>query len=276
MKLPLQLSQIDTSLLEGIWQEIVNFFPKLIAAIAVLAIGWLFIKLITFFIKKALKFSKIDVLADKLNEIEFIRDSSVEIKPIAFIVKIVKWLLMLLILIVISDILGLKMLTEGIAAFIGYLPKLFSALAILVVGIYIANIVKNAIQSVFKSFDLGGSTVIGNIVFFAIIIIVAITALNQAGINTDIITSNLTLILGSLLLAFTIAFGLGSKEIIQRLLFGFYSRKNLAVGQRIKIGEIKGTIDSIDNINLVLLTEKGKFIFPITEVNNQIIQIFDD
>jgi hypothetical protein len=276
MKLPLQLSQIDTSLLEGIWQEIVNFFPKLIAAIAVLVIGWLLIKLIIFFIKKALKFSKVDVLADKLNEIEFIRNSSVEIKPIAFIVKIVKWLMLLLILIVISDILGLKMLTEGIAGFIAYLPKLFSALAILVVGIYIANIVKNAIQSVFKSFDLGGSTIIGNIVFFGITVIVAITALNQAGINTDIITSNLTLILGSLLLAFTIAFGLGSKEIIQRLLFGFYSRKNLAIGQRIKIGEIQGTIDSIDNINLVLLTEKGKFIFPITEVNNQIIQIFDD
>ena len=30
-----------------------------------------------------------------------------------------------------------------------------------------------------------------------------------------------------MLLAFTIAFGLGSKNIIERLLFGFYSRKNL-------------------------------------------------
>jgi len=40
----------------------------------------------------------------------------------------------------------------------------------------------------------------------------AITALNQVGIDKEIITSNLTLILGSLLLAFMIAFGLGSKE----------------------------------------------------------------
>ncbi len=276
MKLRLQLDKINFSLFESMWQELQQFLPKLITAIIVLIIGWIFIKILTFFIKKALSISKVDILADKLNEIEFVRNSSIEIKPTVFIVKIVKWFLMLLILIMISDILGMKMLTEGIASFIGYLPKLFSALAILIVGIYIANIIKNSIQSVFKSFGLGGSNVIGNIVFFAITVIVSITALNQAGINTEIITSNLTLILGSLLLAFTIAFGLGSKEIIQRLLFGFYSRKNLSVGQKIKIGEVQGTIEAIDNINLTLLTEKGKFIFPIKEVNNQIIQVFDD
>lgn len=273
MKLALQLDQVNLSLFEDMWQELVKFTPKLIAVIAVLIIGWLLIKIISFVIKKALKFSKIDVLADKLKEIDIFKN--VSIKPTIIVVKVVKWMLWLIMLIVISDILGLQMLTDGIASFIGYLPRLFSAIAILMIGIYIANIIKNAIQSLFKSLDLGGSNVIGSIVFFAIVVIVAITALNQAGIDTEMITSNLTLILGSLLLAFTIAFGLGSKEIVQRLLFGFYSRKNLNVGQKIKISGVEGTIEAIDNIYLTLITNDGKFIFPIKEVNDTIIQVMD-
>lgn len=273
MKLALQLDQVNLSLFEDMWQELLNFMPKLIAVIAVLIIGWLLIKIVSLLIKKALKFSKIDVLAEKLKEIDIFKN--VSIKPTIIVVKVVKWMLLLLILIIISDILGLQMLTEGIASFIGYLPRLFSAIAILMIGIYIANIIKNAILSLFKSLDIGGSNVIGNIVFFAIVVIVAITALNQAGIDTEMITSNLTLILGSLLLAFTIAFGLGSKEIVQRLLFGFYSRKNLNVGQKIKIGGIEGTIEAIDNIYLTLITDDGKFIFPIKEVNDTIIQVMD-
>ncbi len=274
MKLALQLDQVNLSLFEDMWQELLKFMPKLIAVIAVLIIGWLLIKIVSFLVKKALKFSKIDILAEKLQEIDIFKN--VSIKPTIIVVKVVKWILLLLMLIIISDILGLQMLTDGIASFMGYLPRLFSAIAILMIGIYIANLIKNAIQSLFKSLDLGGSNVIGSIVFFAIVVIVAITALNQAGIDTEMITSNLTLIMGSLLLAFTIAFGLGSKEIVQRLLFGFYSRKNLSVGQKIKIGGIEGTIDAIDNIYLTLITDDGKFIFPIKEVNDTIIQVLDN
>jgi len=272
----LQLKQVDLSFLEEMWQVLLNFLPKILAAIAVFIIGWLLIKLITFLIRKTLKFTKIDTWTDKLNEIEIFENSDFQFKPANFIVKAVKWILVFVLIIIVSDILGLQMISQEIGNLIRYLPKLFSAIAILMIGVYIANIIRNAIKSLFKSFDLGGSTIIGNIVFYAILLIIAITALNQAGINTDIITNNLTIILGSLLLAFTIAFGLGSKEIVQRLLFGFYSRKNLVVGQQIRIGETQGTIHAIDNISLVLKTSEGKFIFPIKEVNDRIIQVLND
>ncbi len=272
----LQLDQVNLSFLQEIWQVLLDFLPKILAAAVVLLIGWLLMKLITFLVKKALKFTKIDSWTDKLNEIEIFENSDFEFKPANFIVKAIKWVLILVIVIIVSDILGLQMISQEIGNVISYLPKLFSAVVIFMIGIYIANIIRNAIKSLFKSFDLGGSNLIGNIIFYAITVIVTITALNQAGINTDIITNNLTIILGSLLLSFTIAFGLGSKEIVQRLLFGFYSRKNLVVGQKIRVGEVEGTIIALDNITLVLRTDKGKFIFPIKEINDRIIQVLDN
>ena len=136
MKLALQLDQVNLSLFEDMWQELLKFMPKLIAVIAVLIIGWLLIKIVSFLIKKALKFSKIDILAEKLQEIDIFKN--VSIKPTIIVVKVVKWILLLLMLIIISDILGLQMLTDGIASFIGYLPRLFSAIAILMIGILIS------------------------------------------------------------------------------------------------------------------------------------------
>jgi small-conductance mechanosensitive channel len=144
------------------------------------------------------------------------------------------------------------------------------------IGVYIASIIRNAVNSLFKSFNLGGSKVIGNIIFYVLVIIITITALNQAGVDTGIITNNLTLILGALLFAFTLAFGLGSKEIIQRLLFGFYTRKTLSVGNTIKIGDVKGKIEAIDNINLILQTKEGKLVFPIKIINDSVIKIIDE
>lgn len=276
IKIALQLEQVNLSFLREIWRELLQFFPKILAAIVVLLVGFLIIKFVVFLVSKALKFTKIDTWTDTLNEIEIFKNSDFNLKPAIYIVKTVKWILILILTIVISDILGLQIVSQEIGNIIRYLPKLFSAIAVLIIGIYIANIIKNAVISLFKSFDLGGSKIIGNIIFYGIAVIVTLTALNQAGINTDIITNNLTIILGASLLAFTIAFGLGSKEIVQRLLFGFYSRKNLIVGQKIRVGEIIGTIDRIDSIYLVLINNEGKFIFPIKEINDRIIQIIDD
>ena len=268
-----QLEQVDLSLFKEMWQTIVAFLPNLVAAIIVIILGWLFIKLITFFLKRGLKAAKVDNLAEKLNEIEIFR--KIKFKPSKIITSTVKWILNLIVLIVIADILNMQMLKDAIVGFIAYLPQLFSALAILFVGIIIANMVKNAVSSVFKSLNLGGAKAIGNILFMVIAVIVSITALNQAGINTDIITNNLTIIFGALLLAFTIAFGLGSKNIIERLLFGFYSRKNLAVGQYIKINNVEGRIESLDNISVLLNTKEGKIMLPIKEVNDNVVVITD-
>lgn len=266
-----QLEQVDLTLFKEMWQNILEFLPNLVAALVVLIIGWLLIKLITFFIKRALKIAKVDDLAEKLNEIEIFR--KVKFKPSIILTKTVKWILTLIVLIVIADILNMQMLKDAIVGFIAYLPQLFSALAILFVGIIIANMVKNAVSSVFKSLNLGGSKAIGNILFLVIAVIVSITALNQAGINTDIITNNLTIIFGALLLAFTISFGLGSKNLIEKLLHGFYSRKNLVVGQRIKVKGVEGVIESLDNISVVLNTDDGKLMLPIKDINENIVEI---
>ncbi len=262
--------------LQSIWDNILSGLPKVLGFVGYIIISWLLIKIILYVIKKALSKTKLDEWSEKLKETKIFGNTTINIVLTKVILTTLKWFFVLIFVLIGADIFGLDMVSEGIGGFIAYLPKLISALLIFVGGVYLATLVKKAIHSTFKSLEITGGNLVGNIIFYLIVVFISITALDQAGVDTSIIKSNITLIIGSIVLSFTIAFGLGSKEIIQRLLFGFYSRKNLNVGQRIKIGDVQGVIESIDNIYMTLITTEGKFIFPIKEVSDKIIQIIDD
>ena len=268
-------SDIDLSFLQNLWSSFVDFLPQLLKAIAFLIIGWLVIKFILYIIKKALGFTNIDSLPEKLNVDEIFGNSSIKIEPTKIIVTAIKWILIFVFVIIASELLGLKMVSEQLSNLIAYLPKLISALVIFAVGIYIANMVKKAISSMFTSLELTGGNLVGNIAFYVIAVIVSVTALNQAGINTDLITNNLSIIFASILAAFTLSFGLGSRDIVKRLLFGYYSRKNLQVGHKIKTKTFEGVIVSIDNISVVLSSENKTMIIPIKEIVDNNIEVLN-
>mmetsp|Transcript_27034 Transcript_27034/g.31451 ORF Transcript_27034/g.31451 Transcript_27034/m.31451 type:complete len:278 (+) Transcript_27034:783-1616(+) len=263
----------DFSFLQNLWYDFVGFLPQLLKGLAFLIIGWLFIKLVLYIIKKALGLTSIDTLPEKLNVDEIFGNSSLKIQPTKIIITSIKWVLIFIFIIVASELLGLKMVSEQLSNLIAYLPKLISALLIFAVGIYLANMIKKTVSGMFSSLELTGGSLVGNIVFYIIAVIVSVTALNQAGINTDLITNNLSIIFASILAAFTISFGLGSRDIIKRLLFGYYSRKNLQVGDKIKTENFEGTIESIDNISVVLRTEQKNIIIPIKEIVDNRIEV---
>ena len=257
------------SLFYKIGEGIISF----LYAILVLVIGWLITKLIVFILEKALRVSKIESLSDKLNEAEIFGKPTVKLNFITIITSFVKWILLLVFFIIAADVMQWKIISVEISNLLRYLPRLFSAIVLFMVGIYIANFVKKAIYGLFQSIGLSGAKMISSLVFYGIGIIITITSLNQAGIDTSIITNNVTIVLGAFLLTFAIAFGLGSKDVVRRLLLTFYTRKNYSVGEKISINGITGEIESIENICLIVKTENGKMVIPIDEIVENRVEI---
>lgn len=114
---------------------------------------------------------------------------------------------------------------------------------------------------------------ISGALFYLIVFFVSITTLNQAGVDTQIITSNFTLVLGAFLLAFSLALGLGSREVVGDLLRTFYTRKIYEVGDHIKLKNIKGTIEAIDQISIVVKTDTGKVVVPIKKIVENTVEL---
>ncbi|MCL5130290.1 MULTISPECIES: mechanosensitive ion channel domain-containing protein [unclassified Algibacter] len=261
--------------LSTIWESIVDVLPTIAGAIIGIIIGILIIKLVVNIIRKSLKFVKADKLDDKLNEIDLFGDKKIQFNVIDIVAKFVKWMLYIILVMIVTDLLNLTMISDGIKSVIGYMPKLITALAIFVIGLLFANFVKKSLQSFFESMELSGGKMISQAIFMLLLIFISITALNQAGVDTEIITSNITMILAAFLLAFALAVGFGAQKVVGDLFRTFYTRKIYEVGQKIEFDDIKGEIESIDGISVTLKTSTGKIIVPIKDIVESQVRLQD-
>ena len=261
------------SSLEQMSKNVADVIPNVIGAILILIIGWIITKIVLIILRRVLKLTKVDRVTELINEKDLFGTTDLKFNVSGVITGFVKWILYLVFLIVASDIMDWRIVSVEIGNLLRYLPKLFSAIALLMIGLYIANFLKKAIFGLFESFDLAGSKLVSNLVFYVIAVIIVITALNQAGIDTSVITNNVTIILAAFLAAIAIGFGFGSKEVVADLLRSFYSRRNYEIGQKIHFNNVKGTIESIDNITMTLKTAKGKTVIPIKEITENQVDI---
>ena len=268
-----QWKDLTFETLSSILKDIAASLPGILGAFIVLIFGWIIVKIVRFILKKIFKIISIDRLSDKINEAQLFGDSDIKIEISTILLGFVKLLLWLVFIIVAADVMHLQVISEEIANLLRYLPVLLTAVVIFMGGIYAAKLIKQALVSVFQSVGFSGSKVVGNVVFYIIGVFVTITALNQAGIDTTIITSNFTIILGAFLFAIALGFGLGSREIIADLLRTFYTRKNYTVGDKIELKDIKGTIEAIDNACVTLKTKEGKMVIPIKEITESRVKI---
>ncbi|SDR78646.1 mechanosensitive ion channel family protein [Winogradskyella sediminis] len=270
-----EFKDIAMQSLTTMWLEITKIFPNIVGALIVLIIGWIVTKIIIKLIKKVLKLAKANKLDDKLNEIEIIEDKKLNFDTVKIVSGAVKWIMYIVLLVTASDIMGLEIISNQISSLLAYIPQLIAALVIFIIGLIFANFVKNGLKKVFESMDLSGGKMISQIVFFLLLTFISITALNQAGINTEIITNNINMIIAGFLLAFSIAFGLGAREVVAKLLNTFYARKTFEVGQKIIFNDKIYSIEEVKSISVILINADGKLVVPIKDIVENQVQMQD-
>lgn len=267
-----QWTEVIGSSLTALGEKLMNVLPNIIGAILLLIVGWIIAKLVSLAVKKLLQTIRFDTLGAKILERSELDPELFSVKPSVVVAKFVYWILLLLFFISASDTLGLAVVSESIGNLISYLPQLFSALIVFVIGLYIAGFVRNFLKTAFDSFGLSAGNFLSEIAFYIILIIIGTTALDQAGIDTAIITANISIIFGGILLAFAIAFGYSSRDIFANILSSFYVRNNFKEGQRIQIDGIEGEIVQIDNIQTVVKMSEGELIMPTRRLTTETIK----
>ncbi|MEO9891855.1 mechanosensitive ion channel domain-containing protein [Aurantibacter sp.] len=266
-------TKMATDSLMGILRDIAAALPNIFGAIVVLVFGWLFIKITRFILKRVFRIAKLDTVSEKINDAKLFGDGKFQVDISKILLAFVKWILTMVFIIVAADIMKLTVISQEIANLLRYLPILLSAMVIFMVGLFAAKLIKKALLGVFESMGFSGGKLVSSIVFYIIAIFVTITSLNQAGIDTSLITNNFSLIIGAFLLAFALGFGLGSKDVVTNLLKTFYARKTYVAGDKIKTKDIEGTIEKIDAIFITIKTEKGKVVVPVSDVVDTKVEV---
>lgn len=269
-------TQLTFDSLSAFGQKLMNGLPNIFGAIILILLGWLIAKIIYWMVNKTLKTMRFDKLAEADNIKGFLEKAKITLRPSQLVAKFIYWIVMLLFLITASETLGWVVVSNSISQIIAYLPELFSAIVIFLVGLYIANFVRKALTSIFDSLSFYPGKIISSLAFYIILILISIMALNQAGIDTQVVTSNVILIIGAVLLSFAISFGFASREIVSNILSGYYSKNNFKVGQTIVIGDLEGKLERIDGISFTLKTKDGHMVIPAKKLASEDVKILDE
>lgn len=275
MLLKINLVQDIIKAFEDFVGIIIASIPVLIQAIVLFVVGYILARVVSTILAKALKKMNFDDLAVKLKLEEPLRIIGANQGLSTLISKLVFWLIMLAVLVSTARNLGIEVLTKLVQDVIDFMPKVFTAVIILLIGYIIATKIKEVLVNVTKSLGGAAGSVLGNIMYYFIMVIVVITSIEQLGINTDLISKNILIVVAVILFAGALAYSYAAREIMRNMLSSFYSRKNFYAGQKIRIGDIEGTILEIDNTSVILQTSENKLVIPSSELLCNKVEILE-
>lgn len=249
----------------------VSGLSRFAIAIALLLVGWLLAKFITRILVRLLKSIRVDALGDKIKTIDLF--SRLDFNLTELVGKLVYWVIIIVFFTAATEALGLSSISDGIKNLLAYLPKLLSAAIFFVVGALAANAVKTVIDAACSSMGVPTGKIISSFVFYFLIVMISITSLNQAGLDTQVITQNVSIATAAIFFAFALAYGFASRDILSNLLASFYSKDKFSIGQRIRIDGIEGTIAYMDSTSVTLNTPQSDIVMPLKKLLNSTVEI---
>ncbi|HEX8013316.1 MAG TPA: hypothetical protein VF814_20705 [Casimicrobiaceae bacterium] len=200
-------------------RQVGAFLPKLLLAIVILVAGWLIAKAVRFAIVRTLRAINFHVVTEKAGVDEFLKQGGARIDTIRVFGGLCYLLVILAALMIASNTLDLAYVTDLIGRMVLFLPKLIVAVAILVFGAYFGRFVGTALTAHLKKVGVSEAELIGRLALYAIMVFVAMIALDQMGLG-DIIRQAFLIIVGAIALGLALAFGLGGRkragELIER------------------------------------------------------------
>jgi hypothetical protein len=256
-------------------KSFMGFFYNLIGAIIILLIGWLIAKMVAAVSQKMLEKVGADKIGEKLNEIDAIKGLGLEIKLSAIISKFLYYFILIFMLRPAADTLGIPAISDMVKLLVEFIPKLISSALMLSAGVFLADALKNFVVTLCKSFNIAAGKLIGTAIFFFLLIIFVIQSVAQVGINTSLLESSFNLLVGGIIFAFAIGYGIASKEILLNIISSFYSKNKYKEGQIIEIDGVKGEVIAMDNTTITLKTTDSKTIFPLQVLQSKKVIIFE-
>lgn len=263
------------NILQTLIMQFVNFVPKFIGAIVILLIGNLVSRLASTIVRKVLLGIGIDRLGEKLNQIDIVRQSGTEIKLSEVISKVLYFFILIVFVTAAAETLGVAAITGMVTSLVNFIPQLIAAAIMLMVGIIVADALKQGVVSLCASFNIASGRLLGTVVFIFFLVITIISVLGQAGINTELLESSFNLIIGGIILAFAVGYGLASRDVLANLLSAFYSKSRFKEGQLIRFEGITGEIIQVDATSLTLQTGDSKTTVPMQLLQTKTVEFID-
>ncbi len=153
---------------------------------------------------------------------------------------------------------GIAFVVGGIAF---YIPRIIAASLIVIGGVWAGTWLSQRVQTPTMKSDIPfPPEVIGGIVKFLAVAIAGIIALNLlvGPENVAILTWTFTVAIAALFIGLGASFAWGSRNVTANLAGYLQVSRSLHVGDRIEVGDLKGTVHEVSRYVLVLRDASGR------------------
>lgn len=233
---------------------------NLFGALVVLLLGFVVAKLLDTLLSKLLAKLGLDRLMGGTGLTKLLSRAGLQVPISTLIGKIVYWFVLLIFLVSAAESLGLERVSATLDMLALYLPKVFGAALVLLVGVLLAQLANGLVRGAAEGVGLEYAAGVGRIAQGLVIIISISVAISQLEVKTDLLNHVIVIVLITVGLAVALAMGLGSREIAGQILAGIYVRELYQVGQQVRVGEVEGQIEEIGTVKTTLLTEEGELV----------------
>ena len=205
--------------------QVGNFVSALGAVILVLLVGWIIAKVIKNLIIRILDILQIDSYAERVGVDKILAKGGIKYSISELIGVLTYWVVMLISLVIAMSAVNLNQQAAGLLnTIVLYIPRVISAIFILVLGLFFASFVNSSVQTAAANTGIEQSTLFGHLAQAIIVVFAIDISLRQLQIDIGGIEHAFVIILGSVGLAFALAFGLGCRDIAAKLTQEFLNK----------------------------------------------------
>jgi len=140
------------------------------------------------------------------------------------VAEIARWFVIIAFLIPAADLWGLGRFASVLDGLLAYLPNVFVAVLLLLVGFAVSRLVYDLVLASIKGISKESARTVALVARYAVLIFVFLVVLNQLGIASDLIRILFSGIVAMVAIAGGLSFGLGGKDAARDVIEKFRKR----------------------------------------------------
>ncbi len=204
--------------LETLSREVLVVLPNVLAMSIILLVGLVAAWSIGHVVERLLRVIGLDLLSNRLGVSAALARGGVKTDPSHLVGRTAYWLVVAFAIMAGLGALNLQPLNQFAQSFLAYLSRLFTAALILVVGYLLSNFVSQAVLIAAVNAGIPPARIVAACSRWGVQLVAVAMALEQLGIAQNIVTEGFGIVLGGVVLAGAIAFGLGAKDLAKEFL----------------------------------------------------------
>lgn len=194
------------------------FVPNFLAMIVILLIGVIVALIVKRSLVKLLATMNFDSWSDRMGFTKLMRQGDLWNKPSAILGTIVFWLLIIITLMSGLNALQIPAIDQLVNQFFSYIPRLFSAGMILVIGYVISGFISRTLLIAATNSGFHYARLLAKAIHTLLLVLILAMVMEQLQIAPSIVLAAFSIIFGGIVIALSIAFGVGGIDAARRMI----------------------------------------------------------